>query len=56
MMDELNLRFAALDFVVTPDDAVPVFLEVNPNGQWAFVEDATGQPITGAITNALQRS
>jgi ATP-grasp ribosomal peptide maturase len=56
MMGQLNLRFAALDFVVTPDDPVPVFLEVNPNGQWAFVEDATGQPITGAIADALQRS
>jgi glutathione synthase/RimK-type ligase-like ATP-grasp enzyme len=54
LMGRLCLRFAALDFVVTPDGRW-VFLEVNPNGQWAWIEDATGQPIAAAIATALQR-
>jgi len=53
LMHKLKLRFCAADFIVTPDDQW-VFLELNPNGQWAFVEDATGQPITAAIADALQ--
>ena len=54
LMRRLRLRFGALDFAVTPDDDW-VFLEVNPNGQWAWIEDATGQPIAGAIADALHR-
>ncbi|GAA1649101.1 ATP-grasp ribosomal peptide maturase [Actinoplanes couchii] len=49
-----RLRFAALDFVVTPDGEY-VFLEANPNGQWAWIEDETGLPIAAAIADALER-
>ncbi|WP_373325001.1 ATP-grasp ribosomal peptide maturase [Actinocatenispora rupis] len=52
LMDALNLRFGALDLVVTPDGR-HVFLEVNPNGQWGWIEDATGLPIAAAIADAL---
>lgn len=54
LMATLGLRFGAFDFLLDPDDAW-VFLEVNPNGQWAFIEQATGAPITAAITDALTR-
>jgi len=50
----LRLRFGALDFIVTPDGRW-VFLEANPNGQWAWIEEATGAPIAAAIADALQR-
>jgi glutathione synthase/RimK-type ligase-like ATP-grasp enzyme len=30
-----------------------VVLEVNPNGRWAWIEDATGLPIAAAIADAL---
>lgn len=30
-------------------------LEINPNGQWAFIEEATGQPIGKAIAGFLER-
>jgi glutathione synthase/RimK-type ligase-like ATP-grasp enzyme len=53
VMHRLRLRFAAADFIVTPDDQW-VFLEMNPNGQCAFIEDTTGQPITAAIADALE--
>ncbi|BCJ32535.1 ATP-grasp ribosomal peptide maturase [Actinocatenispora thailandica] len=52
LMDDLGLRFGALDLVVTPDGR-HVFLEVNPNGQWGWIEDATGLPIAAAIADAL---
>jgi ATP-grasp ribosomal peptide maturase len=52
LMADLGLRFGALDFLVRADGEW-VFLEVNPNGQWAFVEDATGLPIASALADAL---
>jgi ATP-grasp ribosomal peptide maturase len=51
-MSALRLRFGALDFLVCPERGW-MFLEVNPNGQWAWIEQATGQPIAAAIADAL---
>lgn len=48
----LNLQFGALDFVVDKKGTL-WFLENNPNGQWAFVEKATGQPIGKTIAQLL---
>jgi glutathione synthase/RimK-type ligase-like ATP-grasp enzyme len=50
----LGLCFGAIDLVVTPAGE-HVFLEVNPNGQWAWVEDLTGLPIAAALTDLLAR-
>lgn len=52
LMDALRLRFGALDFLVLPDGDW-MFLEINPNGQWAFIEQATGLPIAAAIADSL---
>lgn len=54
LMRRLRLRFGAFDFIVTPDDRW-IFLEINPNGQWAWIEDATGLPIAASIADALTR-
>jgi ATP-grasp ribosomal peptide maturase len=51
LMARLGLRFGAFDFLICPDGWV--FLEVNPNGQWAWIETATGLPIAAAIADAL---
>ena len=53
LLDSLSLRFGALDFIVTPDDEF-VFLECNPNGQWAWIEDETGMPIAAALADVLE--
>ncbi|MGH3773289.1 MAG: ATP-grasp ribosomal peptide maturase [Pseudonocardiaceae bacterium] len=53
LLDALGLRFAALDFIVAPDGRW-WFLECNPNGQWAWIEEETGIPITGALADALE--
>jgi hypothetical protein len=52
LMKALGLRYAALDFRRTIDGQ-HVFLEANPAGQWLFIEDRTGQPITQAVAEAL---
>ena len=54
LMRRLGLRFGTFDFIVTPDDRW-IFLEINPNGQWAWIEDVTGLPIAAAIADALTR-
>ena len=47
-----GLRYGAVDMRRTPDGR-HVFLEVNPAGQWRFVEEVTGQPITAAMAMLL---
>jgi glutathione synthase/RimK-type ligase-like ATP-grasp enzyme len=52
MMDRLGLVYGAVDMRQTPRGDY-VFLEVNPAGQWLFVEQRTGQPISDALAEAL---
>jgi ATP-grasp ribosomal peptide maturase len=52
LMRSLNLVFGALDFVLT--DQGHQFIEINPNGQWGWIEHQTGQPISRALATALE--
>jgi len=52
VVEALGLCFGAIDLIVTPDDD-HVFLEVNPNGQWLWIEELTGLPISHAIADLL---
>lgn len=52
LLRKLNLHYGAIDMVVTPDDEY-VFLEVNANGQWAWIEMLTGLPISKEIATLL---
>jgi glutathione synthase/RimK-type ligase-like ATP-grasp enzyme len=52
LMKRLGLVFGAVDLRRTPDDRY-VFLEVNPAGEWRFVEERTNQPITCAVAELL---
>lgn len=54
VMDGLGLAFAAIDFR-RDDDGRWWFLDLNPAGQWRFVERRTGQPITAALAALLAR-
>lgn len=47
-----GLTYGAYDFIVTPDGTW-WFLEINPVGQYGFVELRTGQPIAAAIADHL---
>ena len=48
----LGLNFGGLDLIVRPDGEY-VFLECNPNGQWLWVELATGMKISESIARFL---
>jgi glutathione synthase/RimK-type ligase-like ATP-grasp enzyme len=52
LLESAGLRYGAVDMRRTPDGR-HVFLEVNPAGQWRFVEDVTGAPITAAVAGLL---
>jgi hypothetical protein len=49
-----GLRFAAIDLAVDRERGY-VFFEINPNGQWAWVEQLTGQPLASALADELLR-
>lgn len=48
----LGLTFGAIDLIRTPAEEY-VFLEINPNGQWAWLEGLTGLPIARKIAEVL---
>ncbi|MGH3917089.1 MAG: MvdC/MvdD family ATP grasp protein, partial [Pseudonocardiaceae bacterium] len=52
LMRSLDLFFGALDFILT--DQGYQFIEINPNGQWGWIEHRTGQPISRALATALK--
>jgi glutathione synthase/RimK-type ligase-like ATP-grasp enzyme len=52
LMAALGLVYGAIDMRLTPEGEY-VFLEVNPAGQWLFIEERTGQPITAALADHL---
>jgi glutathione synthase/RimK-type ligase-like ATP-grasp enzyme len=47
LVQKLGLYFGAIDLVLTPTGEY-VFLEINPFGQWAWIEDLCGLPIAEA--------
>ena len=49
---ELGLRYGAIDLIVTPEGRI-VFLELNPTGQYLWIEQATGLPISLALAELL---
>lgn len=52
LMELLGLTYGALDFIVTPSNEW-YFLEVNAMGQWLWIEELTGLPITTALADSL---
>jgi glutathione synthase/RimK-type ligase-like ATP-grasp enzyme len=52
MMRRLGLVYGAIDLRLTEDGRY-VFLEINPAGQFLYVEEQTGQPITAALAARL---
>lgn len=51
-MARCGLQYGTIDLIVTPEDDI-VFLEVNPAGQYLWIEFLTGLPITSAIADWL---
>jgi glutathione synthase/RimK-type ligase-like ATP-grasp enzyme len=53
-IEACGLSFGAFDLIVTPEQEY-VFLELNPNGQWYWIELSTGAPMADAMTDLLAR-
>jgi hypothetical protein len=51
-LGRFGLRFGAFDFIEEPDGRI-TFLECNANGQYKWLENGLGFPISEAITNEL---
>lgn len=52
LVQELGLQFGAIDLIQTETDEY-YFLEINPNGQWLWLEWMTEIPISKAICDLL---
>lgn len=52
LLKELNISFGAIDLIKNKNGEY-IFLEINPNGQWAWIEMETGLKISEAIINYL---
>ena len=48
-----GLNFGAYDLIVTPQEEY-VFLELNPNGQWGWIQEKTGMPLRESLVDLLQ--
>jgi hypothetical protein len=53
-LSDMNLGYGAFDLIETPDGEI-VFLECNPSGQFSWLEDRLGLPISAAFAAALVR-
>ncbi len=54
LVKSLGLEFGAIDMIYAKDGKY-YFLEINPNGQWAWIEKRTGVKLTAALTDLLIR-
>jgi len=52
LMDAFGLNYGAADFIRTPDGR-HVFLEVNPSGEFFWLEHRPGLPISAALADLL---
>jgi glutathione synthase/RimK-type ligase-like ATP-grasp enzyme len=52
MLEAMELRYGAFDFALR-EDGVWVFLEVNPAGEFAWIEETLGLPLRDALIDEL---
>ena len=52
LMDYFSLNYGAIDIIITPDGK-HVFLELNPSGEFFWLEQSPGLPISDAIADLL---
>jgi len=53
MLEMLGLHFGAFD-IIRGDDDVLYFIELNPNGQWYWIEILTGMPMVKAMVELIE--
>lgn len=52
LMDYFSLNYGAIDIILTPDNR-HVFLELNPSGEFFWLQRAPGLPVSDAIADLL---
>lgn len=52
LMDSFGINFASMDMILTPEGEF-VFLELNPNGQWLWLERKLGFPLAASMAELL---
>jgi glutathione synthase/RimK-type ligase-like ATP-grasp enzyme len=52
LMGSFEINFASLDMILTPEGEF-VFLEINPNGQWLWLEEELGLPLVASMADLL---
>lgn len=55
LLKSLGLSYGAIDLILTPEGEY-FFLEINPGGQWGWIENYTGMPISQAVADLLMHS
>jgi hypothetical protein len=55
LTERLELCYGAIDMILTPDGRY-VFVEINPSGQYLWIEMETGLPISAAICDFLMNA
>jgi hypothetical protein len=53
MLELFGLNFGAFD-IIRGDDDVLYFIELNPNGQWYWIEILTGMPMVKAMVELIE--
>ena len=53
MLDEFGLNFGAFDIIRDEDDTL-YFIELNPNGQWYWIEIITKMPMVRAMVELIE--
>jgi glutathione synthase/RimK-type ligase-like ATP-grasp enzyme len=54
LVSMFKLRYAALDFLLA-SDGTEYFLEMNPDGDWCWLEPQTGLPLTSTMADYISR-
>jgi len=54
LVRSLGLEFGVIDLILTPNDDY-VFLELNPNGQWLWIETLVGLPIAETLVDLMEQ-
>ena len=54
LVRQLGLTFGAIDLAIT-EEGDYFFFEINPNGQWAWIQPKTQLPLTATLANLLER-
>jgi glutathione synthase/RimK-type ligase-like ATP-grasp enzyme len=52
LMRSFEINFASIDMIVTPEGEF-VFLDLNPNGQWLWLEEDLGVPLVANMADLL---